>query len=86
MATAKETEAPAAAEPADPIIIDLGKKKKKHVKRLKKGRGRLMSKVGGHLDDLQDMGHIDENHQPVIVVVRQKARRRRRRRRGGFGW
>ncbi len=80
MATAAkaQTESTAAAKPAEqeealaPIVVDFGKKRRKHVKRLRKGRGRLMTKVEDLLQDLRDEGVVAENAQPVIIVVRQR--------------
>ncbi len=62
---------------ADPVIIDLGKQKKKRVKRLRKGQGRLMSDVALALDELKTEGVVKEGAQPVIVVVREKSKKRR---------
>ena len=59
---------------AEPIIIDLGKKKRKRVKRLRKGRGRLVDNVYDAVDRLRERGEIAADAQPVIVIVRQKRR------------
>ena len=56
-----------------PVIIDLGKKKKKQIKKLRSGEGRLMATINETLEVLQAEGTVDKNAQPVIVVVRQKA-------------
>ena len=62
----------------DPIIIDLGKKKRKLVRRLRKGRGELMDDVEDCVQELLTAGAIKEGAQPVIMVVREKAASRRR--------
>ena len=61
----------------EPIIIDLGKYRRKRVRRLRKGRGRLAGRVMDAVDDLCAEGAIEGDVQPVIVIVRQKRRRRR---------
>jgi hypothetical protein len=57
---------------ADPVIVDLGKKKKKAIKRLRRGQGRLMEQVEDCIQELRDAGAISGTAQPVIVVVREK--------------
>jgi hypothetical protein len=61
----------------EPIIIDLGKKARKKVKRLRKGRGSLMGKVEETIEALKAQGQIDPKSQPVVVVVRERRRNRR---------
>lgn len=63
-----------------PIVIDLGKKKKKLVRQLRKGRGKLIDRVNDVVDELRSAGSLASENQPVIVVVREKKRRR-----AGFG-
>jgi hypothetical protein len=58
-----------------PIILDLGKKSRKQVRRLRKGRGKLMDRVASVIDDLKKDGSIASGAQPVIIVIRQKPRR-----------
>jgi hypothetical protein len=58
-----------------PVIIDLGKHRRKRIKGLRKGKGRLIDEVSGCLEELRAAGTISSNAQPVIVVVRQKRRR-----------
>lgn len=58
------------------IVVNIGKKyKKKHIRRLRKGRGRLMEKVEQMVGDLRDSGGISDDVQPVVIVVRQKSSR-----------
>lgn len=57
------------------IVIDLGKRQsRKRVKRLRSGKGRLMERVDGIIDDLIKAGTIDASAPPVVIVVREKMR------------
>jgi hypothetical protein len=60
-----------------PIIIDLGKKKRRLVKKLRKGRGKLVDRVEDVVQDLRKAGSLADPNQPVVVVVREKKRRSR---------
>ena len=62
-------------EPREPVIIDLGRHKRKRVRRLRRGRGRLMGRVLDAVEDLGEDGAIDPNANTVIVIVRQKRRK-----------
>lgn len=68
---AQDIEAPAAGA-ANPVIVDLGRKKKKAIKRLRRGQGRLMEQVEDCIQELREAGAISGAAQPVIVVVREK--------------
>jgi len=71
---------------AHPMFIDLGKKSAKAVRRLRKGRGRLLEDVRETLQELQASGRVAENAQPVIVIIRVKPKKKRSRSTmGGFG-
>ncbi len=65
------------ADVEDAIVIDLGKKKRKAVKRLRKGEGKLMDEVKYCIEELRNAGAIEGPARPVIVVVREKAKQRR---------
>lgn len=56
-----------------PILVDLGKKSKKLVKKLRKGKGKLMDSVAAAVQELQASGQIGAQAQPVIVVVSEKS-------------
>ncbi len=56
----------------DPILVDLGRKSLKNIKRLRNGEGKLMAEVQETLDELQANGTIAESAQPVIIIVREK--------------
>lgn len=58
-----------------PVVIDLGKKSRKQVRRLRKGKGRLMDKVSEVVAELRADGSIAASAQPVIVVVRQRRKK-----------
>jgi hypothetical protein len=78
--TMKAASAAALAE-RQPILMDLGKKKRKNIKRLRRGTGPLMRAVSDAIAELRSSGTVDAG-QDIVVVVRE----RRRRRDSGFGW
>jgi hypothetical protein len=58
-----------------PIVLDLGKKKRKAIKDLKKGRGKLVEEVQAALSQMQaSLGAEAEGKMilPVVVVYREK--------------
>ena len=62
-----------------PIIIDLGKAKKKRVRRLKRGRGRLMDEVQDTLEEVrQRLGDQAKGKELVPVVMIYRKRRKRK--------
>ena len=71
MATENTKPEASASHPA-PLLVDLGKKSKKLVKKLCKGKGKLMDSVTATVQELQASGQIAANAQPVIVIVREK--------------
>ena len=56
------------------IVVDMGKQKRKKVKKLRKGEGPLMARVQDVIAELQADGTVDANAQTVVVVVREKPR------------
>ncbi len=63
-----------------PIIISLGKKKKKTIKRLKRGKGPAMSEVNEVIAQVQaNLGdHADGKMiVPVVIIYKEKLRRSR---------
>ncbi|MBI4617052.1 MAG: hypothetical protein HY720_25795 [Planctomycetes bacterium] len=54
------------------IVVDLGRKKWKQIKKLRKGQGKLMDEVSSVIQELKTAGKITGAAQPVIVVVREK--------------
>lgn len=66
----------AEAKVAPMVVLDFGKKKRRDIKRLRKGRGRLMARLNETLGGLKEDGTIDAASQPIVVVVRQRPRRK----------
>jgi len=60
-----------------PVVIDLGKKKKKDVRKLRKGSGKLMDRVATCIHELKTNGKIAPTAQPVVVIVRPRPKKRR---------
>lgn len=69
-----------------PIIIDLGKKRSKAIKDLKRGRGSLMDEVGQTVSEvLEGLGPEAQAKQPLpIVIIYRKKQKRRNRGLGGL--
>lgn len=61
--------------PEPPIILDLGRKRRKQIKQLKKGSGKLMTEVQDCVQELKQAGRINEQARPVIVLVKERQRR-----------
>ena len=57
---------------AKTIVVDLGKQKKKSVKRLREGEGALMEEVRNCLEELKSAGKLSGS-QPVVFIVEQKS-------------
>lgn len=53
-------------------VVDLGKHKRKAIKRLHKGKGKLMDKVHDALDQMSSEKIIESNAQVVVIVVKEK--------------
>lgn len=65
----------APAQAVMPIVIDLGKEKKKRIKNLKRGRGKLMAEVASVIEEVRaSMGAEAGGQQlvPVILIYKQK--------------
>jgi hypothetical protein len=73
---AVDTTAATAAMAEAPVIIDLGKHKRKQVKKLRRGEGKLLDDVRGAVAELRTAGTLKADAQPVIIVVREKKRNR----------
>ena len=59
------------------LLVELKKKyRKKQIRRLRKGKGKLARKVEQLLSELQEEG----NTRPVVLVVREKRKKK------GWGW
>jgi hypothetical protein len=57
-----------------PVIIDLGKRRRKQVKKLRRGEGKLLDDVNGAVAELRTAGTLGADVQPVIIIVREKRR------------
>ncbi|XXX76168.1 hypothetical protein WMF30_51815 [Sorangium sp. So ce134] len=71
------------AEETVPIILNLGKKRKRALKDLKRGRGRLMDEVEQTVAEVRaGLGEEAKLTQivPVVLIYRKKEKRR------GKGW
>lgn len=63
-----------------PIVIDMGKKSRKAVRKLRKGKdGRLMRRVEDAVEHLKENGAVADGTQVIVVVVKQKPKRRGKR-------
>lgn len=72
---ATTSDATAKADAKAPVIIDLGKQRRKRIKDLRRGTGRLADEISGCVEELKAAGTLSPNAQTVVVVVRQKRRR-----------
>jgi hypothetical protein len=62
----------ASADRPSPIVLDLGKHKRKSVKRLRNGKGKLIDEALESVLELQRVGTIPQTAQPVFLIVREK--------------
>jgi hypothetical protein len=62
------------AEKQNPIVLDLGKHKRKSVKQLRRGEGKLLNEALESIQELQRVGTIPQSAQPVILIVREKSK------------
>lgn len=74
MAT-NSAETAAAPDTKVPVIIDLGKHRRKRIRDLRKGTGKLAAEVNGAIEELRAAGTVSPNSQTVVVIVRQRRRR-----------
>lgn len=59
-----------------PTVIDLGKKSRKRVRRLRKGKpSNLMAKVQQVLEQMKEAGAVPASSHAVIVIIRERKRR-----------
>ena len=58
-----------------PVIVDLGKKSKKAIRKLKRGTGKLMDEVDDAIDQVRaHLSEADKDKQiiPVLVIYQRK--------------
>lgn len=58
-----------------PVVLDLGKRRRKQVRQLRRGEGKLLDDINGAVEELRTAGTLSATAQPVIVVVREKRRK-----------
>jgi Family of unknown function (DUF6200) len=61
-----------------PVIVDLGSRKKKAIKRLKNGRGKLMSEVALAIEQVRGgLSDGDQGRQivPVVIIYKKKKKK-----------
>lgn len=74
-------------EVTEPVFINLGKQKRKRIKRLMKGRGKLWADVESVIDEVSTMlGDEVEGKTIVPIVMVYRRNPKRRRTRGIFGF
>lgn len=74
---ATKKEAATSEATTEPIVIDMGKKNRKQVRKLSKGgSGRLMEKVSEAIEHLRENGALNAKAQPIVVIVEERRRRR----------
>jgi len=66
---------PRKAMTLSPVIVDLGKRKRKDIKELRQGKGPLLDEVKTCVDELVASGSCAAEAQPVVLIVREKRRR-----------
>ena len=76
MAEVKSNGVPTAvAAESSVVIVDMGKKKRKQIKRLRRGGGKLMGQIGETMEQLQKEGEISADSPVVVVIVREKRKK-----------
>ena len=66
----------AAIDKTDVVLVDLGRKSSKQVKRLKRREGKLAADVAATLAQLKQDGVVGANAQPVVFIVEKKPKRK----------
>jgi hypothetical protein len=55
------------------LVVDLGKRQSpKQLKRLRKGRGKLVGRIDQIVNDLVEAGTVKAGAQPIVIVVRER--------------
>lgn len=65
-----------------PIIVDLGKKRRKTVRSLKRGGGKLLTEVNQAVDEIRtQLGSESEGKElvPVVLIYQRKQKKRKKR-------
>ena len=53
-------------------VISLGEHSRKRIRRLRKGKGKLMDKVEDTVAELKSQGILDKDAQTVVVIVKEE--------------
>jgi len=64
---------PPVAKESDVIVVDLGSKRRKQIKQLRKGQGKLMDRVRQCVTELKAGGTMGQSYIPIVVVVEEKS-------------
>jgi hypothetical protein len=72
----ESTKATESAAANAPLVVDVGKKRRRQIKKLRNGRGKLMDQINQLVEELRTSGSISATTQPLVVVVRQRRRTR----------
>jgi len=65
------------AKTRGPVIVDLGKRKRKDIKQLRNGTGKLVDEIMDCIDELAAAGSLPSGAQPLILLVREKPKLRK---------
>jgi hypothetical protein len=72
MKPAPEAPKPSGPKDSDVVVVDLGTKKRKQVKQLRRGKGKLMDRVKQVLEELRASGTLTGSAQPIVIVVKEE--------------
>jgi uncharacterized protein DUF6200 len=67
--TKKDAGAPPAGELT---IVDLGKHSLKAIRKLRKGKGKLLTRTEKIIEELKESGVLSKDKNTVVLVIRQK--------------
>jgi hypothetical protein len=63
-----------------PVIVSLGKQRRKRIKQLKRGKGKLMDQVMDVVDEVQQQIASQNGETrvfvPIVIIYKEKARKR----------
>lgn len=68
----------AVIEPGNLVVVDLGKKKRRQIRNLRRGRGRLMDRVSEVANDLRTEGALSTDGTSIVVVVVERKRNKKK--------
>nr|AWI62635.1 hypothetical protein [Cystobacter sp.] len=54
------------------IVVDMGRHKRKRIKQLRQGQGKLLDKVTGVLQTLEAQGTLESGTNTVVIVVERR--------------